>query len=53
MDYEVLSPWAHVDKADAATMQPRLKDLNGKTIGLFSHFKEHSRRLFLKRWNVN
>jgi len=42
MDYEVLSPWAHVDKADAATMQPRLKDLNGKTIGLFSHFKEHS-----------
>ncbi len=42
MDYEVLSPWAHVDKAGSALMKPRLGDLKGKTIGLFSHFKEHS-----------
>ncbi len=42
MDYEVLSPWAEVDRSGSAVMQPRLNDLNGKTIGLFSHFKEHS-----------
>jgi hypothetical protein len=42
MNYEVLSPWAQIDKTDSAVMRPRMKDLNGKTIGLFSHFKEHS-----------
>lgn len=42
MKYKVLSPWAHVDKSKSAAMKPRLNDLNGKTIGLFSHFKEHS-----------
>jgi len=42
MEYEVLSPWAEVDRSDAAVMQPRLNNLNGKMVGLFSHFKEHS-----------
>jgi hypothetical protein len=42
MDYEVLSPWAQIDRTDSEAMKPRMKDLNGKTIGLFSHFKEHS-----------
>ena len=42
MDYEVLSPWAEVDRSVSAVMRPRIKDLKGKTIGLFSHFKEHS-----------
>jgi hypothetical protein len=42
MKYKVLSPWAQVDKSKSAVMKPRLNDLNGKTIGLFSHFKEHS-----------
>lgn len=42
MKYKVLSPWAQVDKTKSAVMMPRLNDLNGRTIGLFSHFKEHS-----------
>jgi hypothetical protein len=42
MEYMVLSPWAQVDRIDSAVMKPRVNDLNGRTIGMFSHFKEHS-----------
>ena len=42
MDYEVLSPWAEVDPVAAKGLMPRLTDLNGKTIGLFSFFKQHA-----------
>ena len=42
MHFEVLSPWAKVDRLDSAKMSPRLADLNGKTIGLYAHFKEHA-----------
>jgi len=42
MEYEVLSPWAQVDKLESGVMQPRPSDLDGKTIGLWAHFKEHS-----------
>lgn len=42
MTYTALSPWAEVDMSDARGLQPRLDTLNGKTIGMFSHFKGHS-----------
>jgi hypothetical protein len=42
MDYEVLSPWAEVDPVEVKPLQPRLKDLNGKTIGLYAHFKDQA-----------
>lgn len=38
----VLSPWAEMDWSKACGLQPRLDTLNGKTIGMFSHFKGHS-----------
>jgi hypothetical protein len=41
MNYEVLSPWAEVDAAPSGGLRPRITDLNNKTIGLFSFFKEH------------
>jgi hypothetical protein len=41
MDYEVLSPWADSDRAEAKGLQPRVSDLNGKTVGLFAGFKGH------------
>ncbi|MFH1651858.1 MAG: hypothetical protein ABID87_07165 [Chloroflexota bacterium] len=34
--YEVLSPWADVDPVPLRGISPRLDDLTGKTIGLFS-----------------
>ncbi len=40
MDYEVLSPWAEVDPVAPRGLEPRVSDLNGKTIGLFSFFKD-------------
>ena len=40
--YTALSPWAEVDYADAKGLTPRLDTLEGKTIGLFAHFKGHS-----------
>ena len=40
MKYKVLSPWAEVDKAPSVLkLQPRVDDLNGKTIGMYAHFK--------------
>ncbi len=39
MDYEVLSPWGEVDPVAPRGLLPRVKDLNGKTIGLYSFFK--------------
>lgn len=41
MEYKVLSPWAEVDDKSKRSLQPRLKDLEGKKIGLFVYFKEH------------
>jgi hypothetical protein len=38
-DYEVLSPWAEADPVPARGITPRLKDLKGKTIGLFANGK--------------
>jgi hypothetical protein len=38
-DYEVLSPWAEADPVPARGITPRLKDLNGRTIGLFANGK--------------
>lgn len=42
MEYEVLSPWAQVDRLESGIMQARPSNLDGKTIGLWAHFKEHS-----------
>jgi hypothetical protein len=40
MKYQVLSPWAQVDKAPSVVrLQPRVDELNGKTIGMYAHFK--------------
>jgi hypothetical protein len=42
--YEVLTPWADVDPVAPKGICPRVTDLNGKTIGLFSSvFKVASR----------
>ena len=38
-DYEVLSPWADVDPVPLRGINPRPKDLAGKTIGLFLNEK--------------
>ena len=37
--YGVLSPWAEVDPVPLRSISPRLPDLNGKTIGLFTNHK--------------
>ena len=37
--YEVLSPWADVDPVSLRGIAPRLPDLAGKAIGLFSNGK--------------
>ncbi len=42
MQYTVLSPWAETDNSNACALNPRLTTLDGKTIGMFSHFKGHS-----------
>lgn len=34
--YEVLSPWAEVDPIPLKGIAPRLNDLNGKKVGLFT-----------------
>lgn len=36
------SPWATVDGSDPVVLNPRLDTLDGKTIGLYAHFKGHS-----------
>ena len=40
MVYEVLSPWAEVDTVKPRGLRLRLDDLNGKTIGMYAHFKD-------------
>ena len=40
--YTVLSPWGEVDDKMTTPLNPRLDDLNGKTIGMLAHFKGHS-----------
>lgn len=42
MKYTVLSPWAEVSSTQVCALNPRLDTLNGRTIGMFSHFKGHS-----------
>jgi hypothetical protein len=37
--YEVLSPWAETDPMELRAISPRLNDLSGKKIGLFSNYK--------------
>ncbi len=37
--YEVFSPWAEVDPVPVRGISPRLTDLTGKKIGLFSNNK--------------
>ncbi len=41
MEYEVLSPRGEVDPVGTIGLQPRIADLNNKTIGLYTTFKEH------------
>jgi len=41
MEYSVLSPRGEVDPIKTIGLQPRLPDLNNKTIGLFATFKKH------------
>ena len=42
-NYEVLRPWAEVDRAPLQGLSPRLTDLKGKTIGLFDSMKAASK----------
>jgi hypothetical protein len=37
--YEVMSPWADVNPVPLSGISPRLSDLSGKKIGLFSNGK--------------
>ena len=41
MEYTVLSPRGDVDPIKTTALQPRVKDLNKATIGLYATFKEH------------
>jgi hypothetical protein len=41
--YEVLNPWAEVDPIPLSGISPRLTDLSGKKIGLFSNSKRTSK----------
>ncbi len=46
--YEVLSPWAEVDPIPLKGLAPRLNDLNGKKIGLFSEIYKRASTPILK-----
>lgn len=46
--YEVLSPWAEVDPILLKGLAPRLNDLNGKKIGLFSEIYKRASTPILK-----
>lgn len=46
--YEVLSPWAEVDPIPLKGIAPRLNDLNGKKIGLFSEIYKRASTPILK-----
>ncbi len=37
--YEALGPWAEADPIPLRGLSPRIKDLNGKTIGLLANAK--------------
>ena len=39
---KIYSPWAEVDSSAPVLLNPRLDTLEGKTIGLYAHFKGHS-----------
>lgn len=39
---KIYSPWAEIDNSGAIALNPRLDTLEGKTIGLYAHFKGHS-----------
>ena len=39
---KLYSPWAEVDGTNPVLLNPRLDTLEGKTIGLYAHFKGHS-----------
>ncbi len=41
MTYKVMSPRGETDDIEVTGLQPRVADLNGKTIGLYATFKEH------------
>lgn len=41
MTLKALSPRGEIDPIETIGLQPRVTDLNGKTIGLFAGFKEH------------
>ena len=41
--YEVLSPWAAADPIPLRGINPRLKDLEGKKIGLYANWKQPAR----------
>jgi hypothetical protein len=40
--YTVRSPWGEVDSSGRKGLSPRVDTLDGKTVGLFAHFKEHA-----------
>ncbi len=39
---KIYSPWAEVNSSAPVLLNPRLDTLDGKTIGLYAHFKGHS-----------
>lgn len=39
---KIYSPWGEIDNSGAIGLCPRLDTLEGKTIGLYAHFKGHS-----------
>jgi len=43
--YAVLSPWAERNQVPLKGISPRLDTLAGKTIGLFSNFKDAGRKI--------
>ena len=45
MEYTVLSPWASSSCATPVGLSPRLDNLEGKTIGLYAHFKDLTPRI--------
>lgn len=45
--YEVVSPWADVDPIPLKGIVPRIKDLNGKKIGLYRNFKRAAKPILV------
>jgi hypothetical protein len=39
MNYEVLNPWAEIEPIAPTGLLPRVTNLDGKTVGIFSYFK--------------